>query len=93
MDRYNSLDIHEKQRLERNEDRLLGIIMNNFIAFMIMMRVDPARIKSKARCMIGKSHIALDESANINKLIDSIKYLVILCHRIIGKVLKFYLIF
>ncbi len=39
MERYRSLSISERKRLEREEDKLLATMLYNLTAFMVMMQV------------------------------------------------------
>lgn len=74
--RYNSLGDAEKRRLEYDEDRLLSVMLYNQAAFMLMMRVPKNEIKKKIRRLLGKSHIGLVQSQDINNLLDNIQHLV-----------------
>lgn len=75
MERYSLLGGAEKKRLELDEDHLLAVMLYNLIAFMIMMRVSKDEIKRKVRRMLGKCHIGLLMSQQVNDLLDSIAYL------------------
>ncbi|BFZ04225.1 hypothetical protein BsWGS_07264 [Bradybaena similaris] len=75
MERYNSLGDAEKRRLEYDEDRLLSVMLYNQAAFMLMMRVPKNEIKKKIRRLLGKSHIGLVQSQDINNLLDNIQHL------------------
>ncbi|XP_035824413.1 MAP kinase-activating death domain protein isoform X1 [Aplysia californica] len=75
MERYNSLGDLEKKRLEFDEDRLLAVMLYNLAAFMLMMRVPKNEIKKKIRRLLGKSHIGLQQSQDINNLLDNIQQL------------------
>ncbi|XP_055900949.1 MAP kinase-activating death domain protein-like isoform X6 [Biomphalaria glabrata] len=75
MERYNSLGEAEKKRLEYDEDRLLAVMLFNQAAFMLMMRVPKNEIKKKIRRLLGKSHIGLVQSQDINNLLDNIQHL------------------
>ncbi|PAA65067.1 hypothetical protein BOX15_Mlig000889g4, partial [Macrostomum lignano] len=70
MSRYESLGRAERKRLELDEDRLLCTMLYNLTAFMVMMRVDPAELRKKIRRLLGKSHIGLHYSQQINALLD-----------------------
>ena len=74
--RYNSLGDPEKKRLELDEDRLLSVMLYNQAAFMLMMRVPKNEIKKKVRRLLGKSHIGLQLSQDINNLLDNVQQLV-----------------
>ncbi|KAK3768818.1 hypothetical protein RRG08_061276 [Elysia crispata] len=75
MERYNSLGDPEKKRLELDEDRLLSVMLYNQAAFMLMMRVPKNEIKKKVRRLLGKSHIGLQLSQDINNLLDNVQQL------------------
>ncbi|RUS85082.1 hypothetical protein EGW08_007134 [Elysia chlorotica] len=75
MERYNSLGDPEKKRLELDEDRLLSVMLYNQAAFMLMMRVPKNEIKKKVRRLLGKSHIGLTLSQDINNLLDNVQQL------------------
>ncbi|XP_077971864.1 MAP kinase-activating death domain protein-like isoform X3 [Styela clava] len=75
MERYRSLAVHEKRRLEEEEDRLLSTMLYNMVACMIMMKVLKPEIKKKIRRLLGKSHVGLVQSAEINILLDQISSL------------------
>uniref|UniRef100_UPI003590007C MAP kinase-activating death domain protein isoform X2 n=2 Tax=Myxine glutinosa TaxID=7769 RepID=UPI003590007C len=72
MDRYQSLGENERRRLENDEDRLLATLLHNMTAFMVMVKVVPADIKKKVRRLVGKSHIGLSHSQELNELLDSV---------------------
>ena len=74
--RYNSLGPAEKKRLEADEDRLLATMLYNLVAFMIALNVDKDAIKKKVRRLLGKSHIGLLQSQQVNDLLDNINNLV-----------------
>ncbi|GAB1600655.1 MAP kinase-activating death domain protein-like isoform X7 [Argonauta hians] len=75
MERYNSLGDTEKKRLEHDEDRLLTDMLYNHIGFMVMMDVKKIEIKKKIRRLLGKSHIGLQYSQDVNNLLDEINKL------------------
>ena len=66
----------DKKRLEQDEDRLLGVLLYSMIAFMVMMRVSKNEVRRKVRRLLGKSHIGLAYSYDINTLLDQINNLV-----------------
>ena len=66
----------DRKRLELDEDRLLAVMLYNFTAFMIMMRVNKDEIRRKIRRMLGRCHIGLTLSQQVNELIDNISNLV-----------------
>lgn len=74
--RYTSLGQSERKRLEQDEDRLMSVILYNIVAFMVMMRVPKQEIRKKVRRLLGKSHIGLSYSSEINFLLDNIPNLV-----------------
>ena len=74
--RYSSLGHSEKKRLEQDEDRLMSVILYNIVAYMVMMRVHKQEIRKKIRRLLGKSHIGLSYSQEINFLLDNIQNLV-----------------
>lgn len=66
----------DRKRLELDEDRLLAVMLYNLIAFMVMMRVSKEEIRRKVRRMLGRCHIGLSMSQQVNELIDNISNLV-----------------
>ncbi|XP_025024537.1 MAP kinase-activating death domain protein isoform X3 [Python bivittatus] len=72
IDRYFSLGEHDRKRLEDDEDRLLATLLHNMIAYMIMMKVQKNDIRKKVRRLMGKSHIGLVHSQEINEILDKI---------------------
>jgi len=82
MCRYKSLGDSERKRLEMDEDRLLSVMLYNMVAFMVMMRVNKNEVRRKARRLLGKCHIGLACSQDINLLLDQIGNLVsvVLCN-------------
>ncbi|ELU16417.1 hypothetical protein CAPTEDRAFT_163503 [Capitella teleta] len=75
MDRYHSLGDSERKRLEYDEDRLLAVMLYNIVAFMIMMNVSKNEIRRKVRRLLGKCHIGLVVSSEINHILDQINNL------------------
>ncbi|GAB6028666.1 hypothetical protein CHUAL_004492 [Chamberlinius hualienensis] len=75
MERYNSLQELDRKRLEHDEDRLLSTLLYNTVAFMIMVNVGKLDIKRKIRRLLGKSHIGLVYSQEVNELLESINNL------------------
>jgi hypothetical protein len=51
-------------------------MLYNLIAFMIMMRVSKDEIRRKIRRMLGRCHIGLTMSQQVNELIDALSNLV-----------------
>uniref|UniRef100_A0A3Q2Q000 MAP kinase-activating death domain protein n=1 Tax=Fundulus heteroclitus TaxID=8078 RepID=A0A3Q2Q000_FUNHE len=72
IDRYLSLGEHDRKRLEDDEDRLLATLLHNMIAFMLMMKVGKNDIRKKVRRLMGKSHIGLAYSQEINEILDKL---------------------
>lgn len=75
LERYKLLYEMDKKRLEHEEDRLLSTLLFNMTAFMVMLQVDKHSIKQKIRRLLGKCHIGLVNSAEINQLLDQIESL------------------
>jgi hypothetical protein len=75
MERYSQLGNAERKRLELDEDHLLAVMLYNLVAFMIMMKVSKDEVKRKLRRMLGKCHIGLLMSQQVNELLDCIAYL------------------
>ncbi|ESO97902.1 hypothetical protein LOTGIDRAFT_103875 [Lottia gigantea] len=75
MDRYASLGDMERKRLEHDEDKILATILFNLVSFMVMLRVNKTEIKKKSRRLLGKSHIGLIHSQEVNNLLDQITML------------------
>lgn len=51
-------------------------MLYNLVAFMIALNVDKDAIKKKVRRLLGKSHIGLLQSQQVNDLLDNINNLV-----------------
>lgn len=66
----------EKKRLEHDEDRLLCTLLHNLTAILVMLNVDKNEVKRKVRRLLGKSHIGLIYSQELNQLLDQIHNLV-----------------
>ncbi|XP_073764779.1 MAP kinase-activating death domain protein isoform X14 [Danio rerio] len=75
IDRYLSLGDHDRKRLEDDEDRLLATLLHNMIAYMLMMKVGKNDIRKKVRRLMGKSHIGLTHSQEINEVLDRLAHL------------------
>ncbi|KAL2089029.1 hypothetical protein ACEWY4_015928 [Coilia grayii] len=75
IDRYLSLGEHDRKRLEDDEDRLLATLLHNMIAYMLMMKVNKNDIRKKVRRLMGKSHIGLTYSQEINDILDRLNQL------------------
>ncbi|XP_077374992.1 MAP kinase-activating death domain protein isoform X33 [Festucalex cinctus] len=72
IERYLSLGEHDRKRLEDDEDKLLATLLHNMIAYMLMMKVNKNDIRKKVRRLMGKSHIGLTYSQEINELLDKL---------------------
>ncbi|XP_053242443.1 MAP kinase-activating death domain protein isoform X32 [Podarcis raffonei] len=72
IDRYLSLGEHDRKRLEDDEDRLLATLLHNMIAYMLMLKVSKNDIRKKVRRLMGKSHIGLVHSQEINEILDKV---------------------
>ncbi|XP_046429526.1 MAP kinase-activating death domain protein isoform X3 [Neodiprion fabricii] len=70
MERYKSLSESERRRLEHDEDRLLCTLLHNLTAILVMLNVDKGELKRKVRRLLGKSHIGLIYSQELNQLLD-----------------------
>lgn len=75
LERYKLLYEMDKKRLELEEDRLLSTLLYNMTAFMVMLQVDNHCIKQKIRRLLGKCHIGLANSTEINQLLEQIENL------------------
>lgn len=76
MERYKGLSDTERKRLEHEEDRLLATFLYNLTAGLVMLNCNKDEIKRKVRRLLGKSHIGLVYSQEINLLLDQIHNLV-----------------
>ncbi|KAM7085758.1 MAP kinase-activating death domain protein isoform 21-T25 [Molossus nigricans] len=72
IDRYLSLGEHDRKRLEDDEDRLLATLLHNLISYMLLMKVPKNDIRKKVRRLMGKSHIGLVYSQQINEVLDQL---------------------
>ncbi|VDO55739.1 unnamed protein product, partial [Haemonchus placei] len=72
IERYAALSDIEKKRLELEEDRLLSTLLHNMTAYMIMCGTGQKAIQQKIRRLLGKAHIGLVCSMEINKLLDKL---------------------
>ena len=75
LDRYQALAENEKRVLENDEDRLLSVILYNLAAFMLLMQVKKSSIRQKIQRLMGKCHLGLVHSVEINHLLDHLEYL------------------
>ena len=66
----------DRRRLELDEDRLLSTMLYNLTAFMVMMQVEKGAVRRKVRRLVGKCHIGLDASEQINRLLEHVNQLV-----------------
>lgn len=76
MERYKSLSDTERKRLEHEEDKLLSTMLYNLTAILVMLHVNKAELKRKCRRLLGKSHIGLVYSQEVNLLLDQVNNLV-----------------
>lgn len=76
MERYKNLSETERKRLEHEEDKLLATQLYNLTASLVMLNVNKDEIKRKIRRLLGKSHIGLVYSQEVNMLLDQIHHLV-----------------
>ncbi|XP_044125524.1 MAP kinase-activating death domain protein isoform X3 [Bufo gargarizans] len=72
IDRYFSLGNHDRKRLEEDEDRLLGTLLHNMVAYMVMMKLNKTDLRRKVRRLLGKCHIGLLHSQQVNELLDRV---------------------
>lgn len=75
MERYKSLSETERKRLEHEEDKLLATQLYNLTAILVMLSCNKDEIKRKIRRLLGKSHIGLVYSQEVNMLLDQIHHL------------------
>ncbi|XP_037835691.1 MAP kinase-activating death domain protein isoform X12 [Kryptolebias marmoratus] len=75
IERYLSLGEHDRKRLEDDEDRLLATLLHNMIAYMLMIKVNKNDIRKKVRRLMGKSHIGLTYSQEINEILDKLPHM------------------
>jgi hypothetical protein len=69
MERYRTLQEHERKRLEHEEDRLLSSLLHNMTAYMLMLRVALQTIRLKVRRLLGKCHVGVIYSEEIHSLL------------------------
>ncbi|XP_011309315.1 MAP kinase-activating death domain protein isoform X1 [Fopius arisanus] len=72
MEKYKCLSDSERRRLEHDEDRLLCTLLHNLTAILVMLNVNKLEVKRKIRRLLGKSHIGLIYSQELNQLLDQI---------------------
>ncbi|XP_044254409.1 MAP kinase-activating death domain protein isoform X3 [Tribolium madens] len=75
MERYKALSDTERKRLEHEEDKLLATMLYNLTAILVMLNCNKAEVKRKIRRLLGKSHIGLVYSQEVNLLLDQINNL------------------
>ncbi|XP_063927974.1 MAP kinase-activating death domain protein isoform X3 [Zophobas morio] len=75
MERYKALSDTERKRLEHEEDKLLATMLYNLTAILVMLNCNKAEVKRKIRRLLGKSHIGLVYSQEVNSLLDQINNL------------------
>lgn len=80
--RYKCLSETERKRLEHEEDRLLSTMLYNLTAIMLMINVNKSELRRKVRRLLGKSHIGLVYSQEVNVLLDQIDNLVSVHYKI-----------
>ena len=67
----------EKKRLEADEDRLLAtLFVQPGLHFMLALNVDKDALRKKVRRLLGKSHVGLLHSQQVNDLLDNLSNLV-----------------
>jgi hypothetical protein len=76
MERYKALSDTERKRLEHEEDKLLATMLYNLTAILVMLNCNKSEVKRKIRRLLGKSHIGLVYSQEVNLLLDQINNLV-----------------
>lgn len=76
MERYKKLSDTERKRLEHDEDRLLSTMLYNLTAVLVMLNVNKTELKKKVRRLLGKCHIGLVYSQEVNLLLDQVDHLV-----------------
>lgn len=70
--RYKTLSPKERKIIEEDEDELLGILLHNMVAFMVVMGVNKKELKFKVRRLLAKSHIGIAHSQRIDDLLSSL---------------------
>lgn len=73
---YNSLSEADRKRLELDEDRLLSTLLHNMTAVMLMCNCPRQALQQKIRRLLGKAHVGLIHSQQINDLLDRLPHLV-----------------
>ncbi|KAI3421210.1 hypothetical protein GPALN_014838 [Globodera pallida] len=72
IDRYAQLGDGERKRLELEEDRILAVLLHNMTTIMHLSHVPLRIIQQKIRRLLGKAHIGLIYSKQINLLLDEL---------------------
>lgn len=75
IERYQTLNEAERKRLEHEEDRLLTNLLHNMVAFMVMLKVNQQTIRTKIRRLLGRCHIGVIYSDEINSLLQRLDQL------------------
>ena len=75
LDRYRALHEMDRKRLEHEEDRLLATFLYNMTAFMLMVNVKREEIRRKVRRLLGKCHVGLVYSAEVNQVLEQLDQL------------------
>ncbi|KRY91174.1 MAP kinase-activating death domain protein, partial [Trichinella pseudospiralis] len=75
IERYASMSESDRKRLELEEDKLLTTVLHNMCAVMLMVNCPRQLIQQKIRRLIGKAHVGLLCSQEINSVLDQIHFL------------------
>ncbi|KRX75299.1 MAP kinase-activating death domain protein [Trichinella sp. T6] len=75
IERYASMSESDRKRLELEEDKLLTTVLHNMCAVMLMVNCPKQLIQQKIRRLIGKAHVGLLCSQEINSVLDRIHFL------------------
>ncbi|KRY42399.1 MAP kinase-activating death domain protein, partial [Trichinella spiralis] len=75
IERYASMSESDRKRLELEEDKLLTTVLHNMCAVMLMVNCPKQLIQQKIRRLIGKAHVGLVCSQEINSVLDRIHFL------------------
>ncbi|KRZ11253.1 MAP kinase-activating death domain protein, partial [Trichinella zimbabwensis] len=75
IERYASMSESDRKRLELEEDKLLTTVLHNMCAVMLMVNCPKQLIQQKIRRLIGKAHVGLLCSQEINSVLDQIHFL------------------
>ncbi|KFD69141.1 hypothetical protein M514_02980, partial [Trichuris suis] len=74
--RYECMSSGDRKRLELEEDKLLATILHNLCALMVLTNCPKRAIVQKIRRLLGKTHIGLLYSQEINALLDNISLVI-----------------